>query len=452
MKKTLSFLLLSSILLFSSNAKAEEENNNTEETKKTKSYFVDMSLEDLLDIELVKQKLTLYGYFDTTLERSLNVPELDKNGKTTYENPFMEWSNPNFHIYASTNLNENTEVLFNLARDNENIEIRNAWGNLKVNDLFQVRVGKMYRRFDLFNERLDQIPTFLGIEPPELFDRDHLLVPRTTNFMIHGKQSFNDSSISYSLSTDNPEGGASSGALPLGWDLRSELKTNLSWLGNPSFLIGTSGYFSTINENKGFPSTTVGNGVPKGGILPWMAKDKYTVFGGFLETVLFNNLLVQGAYWQANHEGERDPNSILSLINSMAVSTSQKERFLVKDAFSKDIKSLSTSDVVTTANYNVQTYYLRFGYSINSEVGLFTPYLLFDWMSNPEVVRNKKYGGDDEAGYADDGVFFKPSLGIVYKPIDSVAIKIDSSLHTQKFNGKQESFPEFRGNISFAFK
>lgn len=451
MKKTLSLLLITSILsMLSTNAYSQE--NNKVEDEKTKSYFVDMSLEDLLDIELMKQKLTFYGYFDTTLEKSINVAELDKSGKTIYKDSSMEWSTPNFHIYGSTNLNDNIDVLLNLARDNENIEIRNAWGNLKVNDLLQFKFGKMYRRFDLFNERLDQIPTFLGIEPPELFDKDHLIVPRTTNFMIHGKKTFNDSSISYSISTENPEGGAESNALPLGWDLRSELKTDISFLGNPSFLVGTSGYISSLNENKSPSSVDLGQGYPKGGILPWMSKDKYTVFGGFLETVLFNNLLIQCAYWQSNHQAERNPNSILDLINNGSINSKQKDRFLVKDALTKDSKSLSEQDVISTANYNIQTYYLRFGYSINSEIGSFTPYLLFDWMSNPETIRTKKYGGDDEAGYSDNGVFFKPSLGIVYKPTDSVAVKIDSSLHTQKFNGKEESYPEFRGNISFAFK
>lgn len=73
-------------------------------------------------------------------------------------------------------------------------------------------------------------------------------------------------------------------------------------------------------------------------------------------------------------------------------------------------------------------------------------------MSNPEVINTKKYGGDEESGYADNGVFFKPSLGLVYRPITNVAIKLDGSIHSQKFNGKNEIYPEIRMDFSFAFK
>lgn len=60
--------------------------------------------------------------------------------------------------------------------------------------------------------------------------------------------------------------------------------------------------------------------------------------------------------------------------------------------------------------------------------------------------------GDNEAGYADDGEFLKPSLGVVYKPDPAVAIKLDGSTHIQKFNGKTESYPEVRLDVSCAFK
>jgi hypothetical protein len=32
------------------------------------------------------------------------------------------------------------------------------------------------------------IPNVIGIEPPEILDSDHLMVTRTTNFMVHGRQ------------------------------------------------------------------------------------------------------------------------------------------------------------------------------------------------------------------------------------------------------------------------
>jgi hypothetical protein len=39
----------------------------------------------------------------------------------------------------------------------------------------------------LYNEKLDQIPTFIGIEAPEMLDADYLFLPRTTMEMMHGQ-------------------------------------------------------------------------------------------------------------------------------------------------------------------------------------------------------------------------------------------------------------------------
>jgi hypothetical protein len=72
-------------------------------------------------------------------------------------------------------------------------------------------------------------------------------------------------------------------------------------------------------------------------------------------------------------------------------------------------------------------------------------------MSHPEAIQNKKYGGDDEAGLADDGIFWKPSAGLVYRPLPNVAIKFDGSYHTQQYMGKNVSYPELRLDFSFAF-
>jgi len=51
------------------------------------------------------------------------------------------------------------------------------------------------------------------------------------------------------------------------------------------------------------------------------------------------------------------------------------------------------------------------------------------WYSNPETIAKKKYGGDNEAGAADDGVFYKSTVGLVYRPAPEVAIKFDQSFH-----------------------
>jgi hypothetical protein len=113
--------------------------------------------------------------------------------------------------------------------------------------------------------------------------------------------------------------------------------------------------------------------------------------------------------------------------------------------------SLTVDDVQQNVKYNVQTWYIRLGYNIQSSVGQFVPYLFLDWMSHPEVIQNKDFGGDDESGLADDGKFWKPSAGLVYRPVSNVAIKLDGSYHIQNFNGKSVSYPEIRLDFSFAF-
>src|SRR5690606_18780736 len=102
-------------------------------------------------------------------------------------------------------------------------------------------------------------------------------------------------------------------------------------------------------------------------------------------------------------------------------------------------------------NYTVQTWYVRAGYNLNTSIGQMVPYLFVDWMSHPENIRNKQFGGDDEAGLADDGTFWKPSIGIVYRPLPAVAIKLDGSYHSQKINNRQVTYPELRIDFSFAF-
>jgi outer membrane receptor protein involved in Fe transport len=108
--------------------------------------------------------------------------------------------------------------------------------------------------------------------------------------------------------------------------------------------------------------------------------------------------------------------------------------------------------VIVPVDYTVRTFYVRAGYTIPTSVGSFPPYVFVDWMDHPEVIASKGYGGDNESGVADNGKFWKPSVGVVYKPHESVAIKLDSSAQIQKFNGKTEYYPEVRLDISFAFK
>ena len=83
--------------------------------------------------------------------------------------------------------------------------------------------------------------------------------------------------------------------------------------------------------------------------------------------------------------------------------------------------------------------------------GEFGPYLQWDAYRNPELVASKKFGGDDEAGAADDGAFTKATAGIVYRPIPQVAFKFDASQHRYTLLGRAVSYPELRLDLSYAF-
>lgn len=406
----------------------------------------DLSLEELLQIKITEldRSLKLYGYINTNAEQQFNFPYVGPDGATVKEDDPFAWVPVKaFHLYGSAYLSENIDVLFNLAYNDEVIEVRNAWGNFKIRRSLQVRVGKMYRRFGLYNERLDQIPTFTGIEPPEIFDIDHLFVTRTTNLMVHGNWNMGGSNFQYSLTTENAEGGAAKGVVPLGWDLRAKSDIN-------SWVLGTSGFKSSLNSSNTTSTVSFGDGSPKGGVLPWMDGDNFFLTGLFGEKQI-GRLNIQAEYWLARHDAMRNADHVLTMVTEAGINTQQRSRFLGSNAGKPD-DQLTTADVVVPVKYNVKTYYIRLAYNLDSNVGQFVPYLFLDWMSHPEVINNKTYGGDREAGLADDGIFTKTSAGVVYRPVPAVAIKLDGSIHSQKFNGETVQYPEIRLDFSWAFK
>jgi hypothetical protein len=415
----------------------------TDTTQTASDDLFDLSLEELLKIDMVDKNFYLYGYINSNLQKTFNYPSIGSTGETKTETDPYEWDPVrNFHIYGKGNFTGKISYLFNLARNNDFLEIRNAYGNFGINDAFQIRVGKMYRKFGLYNERLDQIPTFIGIEAPEMLDADHLFLTRTTNLMVHGEFQNPRSVISYALMTDNGEGGPKKGVVSLGWDLRYKSYVN-------SFIIGASGYSSSVSNRNTTSTVDFASGSPRGGILPWMDGDRFNVMGVFLEKQI-GKVLIQSEYYNAAHTAERNASMVLTLINEANINATQRERFLVSNQDQPN-SFLTAFDVQRHVKYNVQTWYVRLGYNIQSSVGQFVPYLFLDWMSHPEVIQSKDFGGDDESGLADDGKFWKPSAGLVYRPVSNVAVKLDGSYHIQNFNGKSVSYPEIRLDFSFAF-
>ena len=435
MKKLHFILVLAPTILFAQKADADlslEEIMNRN--------LVDMSIEDWVNLDDQEiNQLSFYGFLNFNVEKVFREPTLDESGNTIFETSPGEMSTPSFHIYGGSRLSEKFTVFFNLGQSDGQINLVNAWGNWRIHDLFQLRLGRQYRRFGLFNERLDQVPTYLGIEPPELFDGDHLLLPRTSLASIHGEYGLNKTStIKYFLTTSNAESGPEGNVLPLGWDLRYS---------SSFFLVGFSGYTSNISGTGSQSTVDVGNGSPSAAILPWMASDKYNVFGGFIE-VRKRNLGIRVAYFTSKHNAVRDPARVVSLANGL-LNDAQASRMFANGT---DLSALNEDDVVLDGSYRVHTWYLRLGYDINTTKGELTPYIFFDDYENPETIRSKKFGGDNEAGASDDGKFLKPSIGVVYKPIDQVAIKLDGSTHSYNFNGSRESYPEIRIDFSYMFK
>lgn len=380
--------------------------------------------------------LSLYGYLSWRLEKVWDEPSLDEAGDTVKQDADREITLPSFNIMMQYDVSDDLKVFFNLDGDEaEDISVANLWGEYSANQYLNIRIGKSYRRFGLYNEMLDAVPTYIGIEPPELFDPDHLLISRTTLAMVHGWIPLGKGELRYSLSTDNGEGGPSNDNIPLGFDLRYD------WgLGN--YTVGVSGYSSGGDTRS---DVDLGDGPPRSGVLPWMAADDFTIIGAYGQFYL-GNWQLQGAYWRASHSAERDPAAVVMVIDNAGINDNQRGRFLLDAA-----GPVTEANVNTEGDYDVDTWYLRAGYSMLTARGEFVPYAQWDFYENPETIENKTWGGDAEAGLADDGKFSKGTLGLVYRPIPQVAMKLDASVHIQEFNGRTERYPEVRFDISYIF-
>ena len=383
-----------------------------------------------------QQQLSLYGYMSTRYEKTFSEPGFS-GGQIVKGQAPGEFTYPSFNLMISQQVGPRFKAYINLgSADAGTMAPRNMWGEASVNRLLNVRFGKTYRRFGLYNEILDAVPTYYGIEPPEMFDKDHLFLSRTTALMILGSVDVGPGTLAYSVSNDNGEGDVFANALPLGFDVNYAF-------GYGAYKLGLSGYRSGGPANS---DVSVGGGSPSSGVLPWMAEDHFTVWDGYAQ-IEKSSLTFQFEYAQANHAAQRDPAAVLSVLASASLNDAQIARFLLNPAGSHT----SAANVNTVADFNVKTWYVRAGYSIESKHGEVAPYVQWDWYSNPETIAQKTYGGDNEAGVADDGVFNKATAGIVYRPSPAVAIKFDSSQHRYLFHGTHVTYPEIRLDVSYTF-
>jgi hypothetical protein len=409
----------------------------TESTSVEEVEGDDPNVADTLGIEPTIFTARLYGFIDAHFEQVARTPVgVDEEGETvTASNP-SEIDVTNFNVMLQGSVYQRYRYFVNLASpgagspaEDAGLAVRNAWVELPLfREYFNFRIGKTYRRFGLYNELLDAIPTFIGIEPPEMFDDDHLLLTRTTNIMLHGTFTTSDSSFSYALSTGTDE--REGHQVPIGADLRYDFRNNLR--------IGTS-YYTTNGD--AVPSKELGEGAPLGGVATWMDEDEFSVTGGYGQ-VTAAGFILQGEFWFARHNATRNAALVVELMNSdPPLNERQLEQFGLSDPENPEPR--------LEADYNVKTGYVRTGYSIPVSSWSLTPYGQFDYYANPEIINDQDNGGDNEAGLTDNGTFYKSTLGIVIRPVSFIAVKIDGSTHTQKFNRETVTYPEIRSSFSF---
>lgn len=381
-----------------------------------------------LHAQASKMKTSMYGYVEGYFEKVEKSPTRTGGTSTTEGTPIRvsnphEFDTPNVNFMMKANFDRQYSAFLNMDASGSTVAVKNAWFQSNIlGDLLALRIGKMYRPFGLYNERLDAVPTYIGIEPPELFDGDHLLLTRTTNFMLHGEADIGGNTLRYALTTGNDE--RLGGEVPLGGDVRYSMST-----GDTDITIGTSFYFSNGAKYTG-----------EGGVAKWMSSDNYDVMGYYLEAQ-HNAFQFQAAYFQADHDAVRS-GSTLQGIGTAKLNNEQITRLCAGD-----MSTCADSSV----SYEVKTWYTRLGYSMDLSFGELTPYVQWDVYENPEMIANKDDGGDNEAGIADDGKFTKQTLGIVYRPDPRIAIKLDASNHAQKIEGKDVNYSEIRSSFSYVW-
>ncbi len=385
-----------------------------------------------------EQKTTFYGYINGYTEKSQDQPQLSGTGGTftrSDDKAVTEYSARDIHFVMQSALNNRFKTFLNLkAPEAEGVEVSNAWVEAKLmEDYLMFRIGKFYRPFEIYNEILDAVPTYIGIEPPELFDGDHLLLTRTTNLMLHGMTQAGPGMIRYSFTTGNDE--RKSDEFPFGLDVR--YIQDAKWLFGASFYTTGGDGVSSASA----PTATGGTNSPNGGILPWMEADQYMAYGVFGQ-FQDDRWTVQLSYFLSPHKGRRSDNAVTNLCTGAPLNRRQYERF-----------GCGTGTNNLVAEYTIRTWYARIGYTLRSDdVGEFTPYVQYDNYLNEETVQSKKFGGDNEAGGDDEGLIRKWTAGLVYRPLPPVAIKADYSLHEQDMLGKSADYGEVRFSFSYYWR
>ncbi len=407
----------------------------------------------------------LYGYIDGYWEEDTNSPAGVDAGRTVRSPNPNEFDVANLNVMVQGTILQRYRYYLNLAApgsggtiDDASIDVRNAWVEVPLfGDYIQFRLGKTYRRFGLYNEILDAVPTFIGIEQPEMLDKDHLMVTRTTNLMLHGSVILGENTLVYALMTGNDE--REGDQIPLGLDVHVDFGSLLR-VGSSFYHACPVSFTQTDPDPCAVPGHGPGDGSPRGGVVNWMDHDRYWVLDAYAQLTT-GGLTAQVEFAHASHDAVRSPEGVLAFLdtdgdgmfdgnpNGNVPSPILQRRF-----YNGDLSMpLDPTMVPTSATYGINTFYVRLGYEIElGDAGTLVPYAQFDYYANPEIIAEKDYGGDNEGGLTDGGSFFKLTLGSVYRPIPQVAVKFDVSDHIQQFNSATEQYFDFRFSLSYQWE
>ena len=101
-----------------------------------------------------QQELNMYGYFSWRYEKVFSEPGFDGGqiGKSTAP---RELSMPSFNLMLQHQIAPRFTAFANLSGAGGAMEVRNLWGEHTFSQKVNVRLGKVYRKFGLYNEILD---------------------------------------------------------------------------------------------------------------------------------------------------------------------------------------------------------------------------------------------------------------------------------------------------------
>jgi hypothetical protein len=392
---------------------------------------------------------SLYGFIEERFEATGAEPNGDTNadGTPSRYRPVVDLAIPAFHIMAQGSLYSRYRYYFNLSAPESDeptfdtpVTVRNAWVEMSLfGDYLNLRVGKLYRRFGLYNEILDTIPSFIGVETPVSISGDRPMLTRTTNAMVHGSASFGDNTLGYAFTIGKDEASPGDDVWSPGFDLRYD------W--NSTILVGSS-YYNTVGTV--IPDVELGQGSPPGGVAPWMAEDRYQVFGGYARLTL-GSFLIQGEGWFSPHRSVRDPAHVLELAaNAQHFSQANRQRMGV-------VGSAPTADqVITHVDNTYRTFDVRAAYTF--EVGggdepvEITPYVNVEYVYNRESISDLAYGGDGEPGESPEGLLIHARVGVVVKPVPVVCFKAELTRAMYDYGNQFAWDPEVFLSLSYQWQ